>query len=56
MGILRKYEVRYIYVGEVERIYYPGAGLEKFERMRADGQLDLVYQNEQVTIYEVKSQ
>lgn len=54
LEIVRKYEVRYIYLGEVERIYYPGPGLDKFERMRADGLLDLVYHNEQVRIYEVK--
>jgi YYY domain-containing protein len=55
MEILRRYNVRYIYVGEVERIYYPAEGLDKFERMRADGQLSLVYQNDQVRIYQVGS-
>jgi YYY domain-containing protein len=53
MELLRKYEVRYIYVGDVERIYYPGTGLEKFELMRAQGLLDLVYHNERVRIYQV---
>jgi uncharacterized membrane protein len=56
MEIVHRYDVRYIYVGEVERIYYPGAGLEKFERMRADGQLSLAYHNSQVSIYEVTSE
>jgi uncharacterized membrane protein len=56
MEILRRYDVRYVYVGEVERIYYPAEGLDKFERMRADGQLSLVYQNDQVKIYEVTSE
>jgi YYY domain-containing protein len=56
MEIVRRYGVRYIYVGEVERIYYPGEGLDKFERMRADGQLSLAYHNEQVRIYEVTSE
>jgi len=56
VDLLRKYEVRYIYLGELERIYYPGPGLDKFEVMRAQGLLDLVYHNEKVRIYEVKSQ
>jgi len=55
LEILRRYDVRYIYVGDVERIYYPVAGLEKFEVMRAQGLLDLVHYNERVRIYEVRS-
>lgn len=51
--IIRKYNVRYIYVGDLERSYYPGEGLDKFERMRADGQLSLAYFNDRVRIYEV---
>jgi len=53
LELISKYGVRYIYVGDVERIYYPGAGLEKFERMRAEGLLRLAYYNERVKIYEV---
>jgi uncharacterized membrane protein len=53
MELLRKYEVRYVYVGDVERIYYPGPGLEKFEHMRAQGLLNLAYHNERVRVYEV---
>jgi YYY domain-containing protein len=49
--LLKKYDVRYIYVGDVERIYYPASGLEKFEAMRAQGLLNLVYHNEKVRIY-----
>ncbi len=56
MELLRKYEVRYIYVGDVERIYYPGPGLEKFELMRAQGLLNLAYHNERVRIYRVVEQ
>ena len=48
-----KYEVRYIYLGDVERIYYPGSGLNKFEAMCDQGSLKLVYHNERVSIYEV---
>jgi len=53
LEILRKYEVSYVYLGDVERIYYPGPGLDKFEVMRAQGQLKLAYHNERVRIYEV---
>ncbi len=53
LELLRKYEVRYVYVGDVERIYYPVSGLEKFELMRAQGLLNLAYHNERVRIYEV---
>jgi len=53
LDILHKYEVRYIYLGDVERIYYPGSGLNKFEAMCDQGSLKLVYHNERVSIYEV---
>jgi YYY domain-containing protein len=53
LEILRKYDVRYVYVGEVERVYYPASGLDKFETMRAQGLLRLVHYNERVRIYEV---
>ncbi|HEY8477786.1 MAG TPA: DUF2298 domain-containing protein, partial [Chloroflexota bacterium] len=51
--LLRKYHVRYIYVGPLERAYYSPAGLEKFER-GVGTWLDVVYRNEQVTIYRVR--
>ncbi|HNR96236.1 MAG TPA: DUF2298 domain-containing protein [Anaerolineae bacterium] len=54
MEIIKRYDVRYVYVGEVERIYYPDFGLRKFEEMRANGLLELAYHNEQVSIYQVK--
>jgi len=49
--LLDVYDVRYIYLGALERLYYAGPGLDKF-----DGPSDLwtlVYENEQVKIYEV---
>ncbi len=51
--MLDKYNVRYIIVGPLERAYYLSIGLDKFERMAADGSLRSVFQNEGVTIYEV---
>jgi uncharacterized membrane protein len=45
--------IDYIYVGQLERIVYPAASLAKFDQMAAAGQLEVVYSNEQVTIYQV---
>jgi uncharacterized membrane protein len=52
LQLLDKYQVEYIYVGELERHYYPAQGLEKFERM-LDTDLELVYANQAVQIYRV---
>jgi YYY domain-containing protein len=52
MHLLNQYSVQYIYVGPLERIYYAGDGLDKFDQPN-----DLwgpVYQNEQVKIYQVR--
>jgi len=52
---LRRYGVKYIYLGQLERLYYPGPGLDKFEQQR--GRLwDLVYENDAVRIYRVIEQ
>jgi uncharacterized membrane protein len=49
---LRKYDVRYIIVGQQERGHYPGPGLDKFEA--ADGILwQEVYRKGDTVIYEV---
>ena len=49
MQILRHYNVRFIYLGPVERERYP-EGILKFEDW---GNLQTIYQNEGVVIYEV---
>jgi YYY domain-containing protein len=50
--LLKLYNVKYIYVGPLEKIYYDGNGLNKFDQ---SGDLwKLVYQNEQVKIYQVQ--
>jgi len=51
--LLDKYSVRYVIVGPLERVYYTVEGLAKFDRMEADGTLQVVYRNEGVTIYTV---
>lgn len=49
---LRKYQVRYIIVGQQERGHYPGPGLDKFEA--ADGVFWIeVYRDGDTVIYEV---
>lgn len=50
--ILVNYGVKYIYVGEVERLYYSMEGLAKFPLM-VDRGLTLVYTNPAVDIYQV---
>jgi len=53
-NILNKYDVSYVYVGELERNYYRPEGIAKFDLMAASGLLNIVYQDDSVTIYEVK--
>jgi uncharacterized membrane protein len=49
---LAKHDVRYIIVGQLEQIYYPGDGLLKYEQY--NGTLwKTVYSDMQTTIYEV---
>ena len=56
--LIEKYEVSYIYVGQMERLYYTQPGLDKFELMTRDGLLEPVYPthdspNPEVKIYRV---
>ncbi len=53
MDFLKKYEVRYIVVGPMERAYYPPEGIAKFTSMAAAGKIQLAYENPGVKIYEV---
>ncbi|MCH7744642.1 MAG: hypothetical protein IIC84_01040, partial [Chloroflexi bacterium] len=46
--------VKYVYVGQVERLYYPSVGLRKFEDSL--DALEKVFQNEEVTIYRVRDE
>jgi uncharacterized membrane protein len=49
--LMDQYGVRYIYVGPLERLYYHSDGLAKFDQ--PNEWWSLVYQNEQVKIYQV---
>ncbi len=52
-AFLRKYDVRYIVVGQLEKAEYAGPGLDKFTQY--NGQLwDTVYQQADTTIYQVR--
>lgn len=51
-ALLRKYHVRLIYVGDLERAYYPAQGLAKFESMVGRG-LSVAYHGEGVILYQV---
>jgi uncharacterized membrane protein len=52
MEIARRYEVSYVIVGGLERAVYDANGLQKFEQ--ASDQWKLIYQNDQVEIYQVR--
>jgi len=52
-AFLRKYNVRYIVVGQLEHAYYWQEGLDKFDAMVRSGELKVVYASGHTVIYEV---
>jgi YYY domain-containing protein len=52
LATLSEFDVRYVVVGQVEKLYFSEAGLIKFED-GLGGALEPVFQNETTTIYEV---
>jgi len=50
-SLLNRYDVKYVYVGPLEHLYYDANGLNKFDQ--SNDLWGLVYQNEQVKIYQV---
>ena len=50
LSLMQKYGVEYVYLGQLERLYYPEAGLAKFER-ELSPHLEPVFRSDQVTIY-----
>jgi uncharacterized membrane protein len=53
LALVKRFRVAYIYIGDVERAFYDQVGLAKFDAMVRAGQLQLVYQNERVKIFQV---
>ncbi len=53
-SILDRYDVGYVYIGDLERTYYQPQGIEKFEQLAIEGILEIAYQDPSVTIYQVK--
>ena len=52
MALLKKYDVKYVYIGAGEREAYESEGLQKFAGHPED--YDPIYEDEGVTIYEVR--
>ena len=53
LQLIRELRISYIYIGQLERAVYDPAGLAKFDRMAAEGYLEVVFENEEVRIYKV---
>ena len=51
--LAKRLHIKYIYVGQLERIVYPAAGLAKFDSA-VGTYLDLVYENARTKIYPVR--
>lgn len=54
LNFLHKYEVEYIYAGQLEWVYYSPQGMNKFDQMVQAGYLEEVYRNAGTSIYRVK--
>ncbi|MBW7882215.1 MAG: hypothetical protein H3C34_06205, partial [Caldilineaceae bacterium] len=50
--IMRELDIDLVYIGQLERYLHP-EGVQKFERMAAQGQLTTLFNNARVTIYAV---
>jgi uncharacterized membrane protein len=53
LNIINKYDISYIYVGQLEWVLYPPEGLNKFDQMVEIGLLEEVYRNAGTSIYKV---
>ena len=52
-ALLENYKVKYIVIGDLERIFYDKAGLKKFDQMEQANFLQKVFENHGTMIYEV---
>jgi uncharacterized membrane protein len=48
------YDVDYLVIGDLERLYYPQSGLAKFESMDKYG-VSKIYVNNSVSIYQIST-
>lgn len=53
LNFLRKYEVQYVYAGQLEWVYYSPEGMNKFDEMVQLGYLQEVHRNKGVSVYRV---
>ena len=53
LKIIDKYAIKYIIVGQLEKILYPSQGIDGFQFMLKQGFLKVSYSNQETTIYEV---
>lgn len=53
LTLIRRYDARYIILGQLERSYYDPAGLQKFNDMVNNGFLRIAYRDAGTTIYAV---
>jgi uncharacterized membrane protein len=51
LELIDQLDIDYIYLGQVERILYGDYMEEKFEQLRRQGELELVFENEKTKIY-----
>ena len=51
LQLMDELDIRYIYVGQIERITHGASVADKFEQLRMRGALELVFENEQTKIY-----
>jgi len=53
-ALIEELDIRYIYVGQLERTVYPAQSLAKFDALLEEGYLELAYENPRVRVYKVK--
>jgi len=55
MDLIRSLHIRYVYIGQLERIQYDASGIAKFDAMSRAGVLEVAYENPKVKIYRVRA-
>ncbi len=51
LDLMERYDVKYIIVGQLEEVYYPASGLEKFAHYEEQGLTEVWYENPEVKVY-----